>query len=204
MGWSKPGGKGTARQGSDGFWTLWVGNLPAAYSNKSLDDLFKDVGGGRHKKNYLGGACGSSSNDQWAKIFFDTKEEAERAIEKYDGVQIQWPPGEENARVHRLTLKWFDYDKAEDERFAELPFGVKMEATRKYLKYGVTGKRYSTDKGWTWDHPRIPGYVKEMVFQGMGQDDFDQLYKEQDLERKGKGKGKYMQEQARLDAFYTR
>ena len=204
-----PEGKGKGK----GCYTLWVGNLPRRYD---IDALFKDVGGGRTKKNYLGDSCGSRWTDQWAKIFFDTRAEAEQAMEKYDGVQVQWPPGQEDGRIHKLTVKWFDYDKAEEARFFDMPFGAKMEVTRKYVQYGITGKRFSEEKGWTWDHPRIPGYVKHMVWQGKGQEFesnqffslFKQFYQEQELESKGKGndkgKGKDKQEQARLDALYTR
>ena len=208
-----PEGKGKGKTcylglGSDGFWTLWVGNLPHGYDDKSIDALFKDVGGGRTKKNYLGGACGSSSSDQWAKIFFDTRAEAEQAMEKYDGVQVQWPPGQEDSRFHKLKVTWFDYDKAEETRWAltffDMPFVAKMEVTRKYVHYGITGKRFSEEKGWTRDHPKIPGYVKHMVWQGTGHkfesnqfhDMFNKFYYEQELESKGKSKGK--------DKYYRR
>ena len=217
MSWSKGKGqdegkgKGKAREalgkGSDGFWTLWVGNLPQGYDQEILDALFKDVGGGKSKKNFLGGSCGTSSSDQWAKIFFDSRAEAEFAMNMYDGVQIQWPPGHD--QVHKLTVKWFDFAKAEDNKFEAMPFDVKMDVTRKYYCYGVTGKRYHEDKGWIWDHPRIPDYIKDLVFHGWNEEQFKELYQEQEAQGQGKGKDKGkgkgndndLQERARQEAL---
>ena len=188
-----PEGKGKGK----GCYTLWVGNLPRRYD---IDALFKDVGSCYH--NHHGDIWGSKWTDQWAEIFFDTRAEAEQAMEKYDGVQVQWPPGQEDSRFHKLTVKWFDYDKAEEPSweltFFDMPFVAKMEVTRKYVHYGITGKRFSEEKGWTRDHPKIPGYVKQMVWKGKGQgfntkqfhDMFNKFYYEQELESKGKGKKK--------------
>ena len=64
MAFSKGKGKGVndVRQqvgkGSDGFWTLWVGNLPQGYTAETFARLFARHGGGKMKKNFLGGSCG--------------------------------------------------------------------------------------------------------------------------------------------------
>ena len=118
QGQGPPGiGKGKGK-GEDQEYTLWVGNIPQLWTEKTFNSYFKQFGDTWNT--YLGGACGTSSSDQWGKVSYSDYDNAQEALNETNGLQVEYPPGHPNAQVWKLTVRWYDGHRDEDKRFEQL------------------------------------------------------------------------------------
>ena len=167
-----------------GPYTLWVGNIPPTWTEGTFMSYFNQFG--KTQNTYLGGACGTSSGDQWGKVSYLKHEDAEEALKETDGLQVECPPGHPEANTHMLKVRWYvQKEKQEGAPFEELTPEGQREQVDRYVTLGLTGKRFSEEKGWHYAEPRIPDHIKEMVGKGVNREEMVQY-----LNEKGKGKGK--------------
>ena len=163
-----PIGKGQGKPGCEDKYTLWVGNIPPGWNDRIFTLYFRQFG--ETWKNYLGGACGTNSMDQWGKVTFAEYQDAEKALQVSNGLQIEWPPGDPGAEVRMLKVRWYTNkdDKDEDEEFEELHPEDQFSQTERYALLGITGKKKTIGgKGWHYSTPRIPDHIRDMVGKGI-------------------------------------
>ena len=120
-----------------GPYTLWVGNIPPSWSERTFDSYFNQFG--KTSNNYLGGACGKSSDDQWGKVNYAKFEHAEAALKETNGIQVECPPGDPEAKVSKLTVRWYIQKKEGDHKFEELTLEGQLEQADRYATLGLTG-----------------------------------------------------------------
>ena len=166
-----------------GPYTLWVGNIPPTWTEGTFHSYFNQFG--RTQNTYLGGACGTSSGDQWGKVNYLKHEDAEEALKETDGLQVECPPGDPEAKVSKLTVRWYIHKKEGDHKFEELTPEGQLEQADRYATLGLTGRKFTEEKGWHYAEPRIPDHIKEMIGKGVNKEQMNQF-----LNKKGKDKGK--------------
>ena len=163
-------------------YTLWVGNMPAGWSEQTFNNYFDQFG--ITWNNYLGGACGTSSTDQWGKVNYSDYDHANKALNETNGLQVEFPPGSPDAQVWKLTVRWYDGHRNDDSQFEDLTQDEQLEQATRYAKFGITGKKFN-DGRWQYKTPRVPDYIRDMIGKGTNKEQMTQF-----LEAKGKGEGK--------------
>jgi hypothetical protein len=122
---------------ADEYWKkLWVGTIPNSWTHKLFREYFERYGDVGHS--YLSEPRGQSSNDLAGTITYMDYLGARTAIDEANGLEF-WH--RMDGTVKFLKVNWYDWDRAERERWNSQPEYCKASCLESWHKFGATGRQ---------------------------------------------------------------
>ena len=118
---------------------------------------------------YLGGANGCDSDNQWAKVTYNSWDAANRAVQEANGLELRLPPHHLQSRMYRLKVKHFVTGTRRQG-----PPGTRRARnsgaanSKTCTSFRLTGKQFTWKNGLrqeTW-HPQIPSLAGKEFWKG--------------------------------------